>query len=76
MELRKLLRHEGLYKMMKVGSFSKDNSLSFYLYHFGANRAGQIETLSASVEENDRLQGSKSEKYGAKYLSDYFKGYE
>ena len=75
-ELCKLLRHERLYKMMKVGSLSKDNSLWFYLDHFAANRAGQIETLSASVEENNRLQGPKSEKHDAKYLSDYFKGYK
>ena len=61
---------------MKVGLLSKDNSLWFYLYHFAANCAGQIETLSALVEENDWLQGAKSERYDAKYLSNYFKGYE
>ena len=62
--------------MMKVGSLPKDNSLWFHLDFFAADRARRIETLCALVEENDRLQGSKSEKYDTRYQSDYFKGYE
>ena len=72
----KLLRHERLYKIMKAGSVSSDNSLWFYLDHFSSDCAQQIEIMVALVEENDRLHGTKSETYKEKYLSHSFEGYD
>ena len=62
--------------MVKAGLVSSDYSLQFYLDHFASDREQQIETMGALVEEKDRLQGTKSETYNEKYLSDYFVGDE
>ena len=62
--------------MMKAGLLSSDNSLWLNLEHFSSDCVQQIETMWAPVEEKDRLQGTKSETYNEKYLSDYFEGYE
>ena len=61
---------------MKAGLVSSYNPLWFYLDYFASDHAQQIETMGAHVEEMDRLQGTKSEMYNEKHLSDYFEGCE
>ena len=70
--LRKYLRHERLYMMMKEGSISNNNSLWNYLDHFASDRAQQIERLKGLVEEKDQLEGPTRGKYDTDFLRDYF----
>ena len=72
--LRKYLRHERLYKMMRGGLISSNSSLWNYLDHFAADRAQQIERLNAQVEENEQLEGPTEKSYDDNFLQDYFSG--
>ncbi len=75
--LRKYMRHERLYKMMKDGALSKDKSLWHYLHHFAEDRARHIERLSSIIDENDRqANGPKKTDYDATYLQDYFANFD
>ena len=71
--LRKYLRHERLYQMIRQGSMSKNKTIWGYLEHYAADRSRRIEGLSALVNEEDRLQGPRKADYAAQYLEDYFK---
>ena len=56
---------------MQAGSILKDSPLWFYPENFTNERAEKTETLSALIEDNDRLKGVKTDE---NYLRNYFKG--
>mmetsp|Transcript_54877 Transcript_54877/g.116590 ORF Transcript_54877/g.116590 Transcript_54877/m.116590 type:complete len:195 (+) Transcript_54877:228-812(+) len=54
--LRKLVRHERLYNMMKDGPISKDKTIWFYLDHYGSDRhINFIGSLFLSVQPRSPL---------------------
>lgn len=71
--LRKYLRHERLYRMMKGGVISNDNSLFPYLDHFASDRATHIERLQKEVDgDKQPAVGPNTTTYNAEYLKQYF----
>ena len=70
-KLTKLLRHKRLYKMMKKGELSKNNSLWDYLKYFAEERLEEIDRLEPLAAPNI-VSGPKSQSYKSEYLERYF----
>ncbi len=70
--LRKLVRHERLYNIMKDGPISKDKTIWFYLDHYGSDRLREIDRLKEKLNDEDFLEGPKSSSYDVEFLKKYF----
>ena len=73
--LRKLYRHERMYRMMKDNKLSRDSTMWSYLDHFANDRLREIERLGVeveSLEDGKELAGPKSPSYDSEYLREYF----
>ena len=72
--LRKYIRHERLYQMMKQeGGISQNKTLWDYLHSFASERLRRIEELSELVDDKDLLEGPQKAAYDKQFLDEYFK---
>jgi len=70
--LRKYIRHERLYGLMKDGYLSKDNSMWYYLHHFATEREEHINRLTGIVDVNAIQLEPGMPMCNTPYLSAYF----
>ncbi|KAL7551314.1 hypothetical protein ACHAWF_014517 [Thalassiosira exigua] len=72
--LRKYIRYERLYQMMKQeGGISKNKTLWDYLDFFASQCLQRIEQLSTLVEDKYLLEGPKKAAYDKQFLDEFFK---